>query len=127
MIRLFLISMLFYLQFKDGFAFLNESEEIITIEMIQILEIKHWIIVSDSYTTPNNLLKSKTLIKLNLLFMYRSIEQLYEYLSKEIYVNINTLVIFKVSNLHVIKNFINSLLSVSINRIQKNLFLLKNY
>lgn len=102
-----------YFGTEKTFAFLNKTEEQITTDLIDELNIRHLILIQDTDITSSDLSKLKNFTKWNIPIMYPSIAHLSKCFLKESFPDVNTLIVAKVLSIKILEDFYNELRDVS--------------
>lgn len=106
-----------YLRYQNSWAILSPPERDVTMELINELEIQHWILVGESNVTGDNLNNLKIFLKWQKPFTYFTVKELNSYFVKDFFVNANMLIVFKVSDIKIVVNFFNYIAMVNIMRL----------
>lgn len=110
MARLFLLFLILNFSIKRTIAFLNKAEKELTMALMENLEIRHWLLVEDTNITSKDLDQLKHFTSWNFPVLYLSLEQLPNYFLKEIFPDVNTLIVLKISDLKILSQFLVSII-----------------
>lgn len=105
---------IFYLKCRKSAAVLNEGEGKIITGLMEVLETRQWVLIED-YNHPNinDLNKLKLFVKTKILFAYQFVTKLSGNFLKDSFFKENTMIVFKIMNINTIRDFLNTLLTVS--------------
>lgn len=99
--------LIFHIEYDICFAYLSSNEENITLSLMKVLEIQHWILVEEN---PENIIHNfKSSSTWNKPMAYLSINEFFQYFQKEIFPFVQTMIVFKTDELMVVTEFLKEL------------------